>query len=405
MSIAKRLSTTLSLLFLVLVFFLSKDTTAWAVQEPQINGEAAIVIELHSGQVIWAKNEHERRPPASTTKIITALLALEKGNLNEQVQISAEAVRVAGTRVYLTAGEKQSLEDLLYAMLLNSANDAAYAIAEHIGGSVEEFAEMMNEKAKELGAVDSNFVTPNGLPADNHYSTAFDLAIIARSAMQNAKFREIVATKTRDWHGAEWESKLINQNKLLTSYEGAIGVKNGYTNEAKMCLVAAAARNGDTYLSVMLGSSGNNVWTDSQQLLDYAFTNYYTQSMVVKGEVVAELEYEEQKLQIVPAADFTYLQSRAEPINPQGIVKLLPLKAPVHKGEKVGELQYTWQGQEIGRVELVALNDLRNRAGLYDWWVRLSSVVCILMVVVMLIKYYNRRRTRRYMTFSRRSRY
>ncbi|WP_227767301.1 D-alanyl-D-alanine carboxypeptidase family protein [Zhaonella formicivorans] len=398
-----------SLAFVVLIAVLYAasplaQAPAWAIQEPQINGESAILLEMTSGQVIWAKNEHVKRAPASTTKILTALIALEKGKLDDLVTVSEEAVRVEGTRVYLVAGEKQSLENLLYAMLLNSANDAAYAIAEYIGGNVENFTRMMNKKAQELGAVNSNFVTPNGLDAEGHYTTAYDLALIARAAMENPKFREIVATKTRKWHGAEWESTLINQNDLLSTYEGTIGVKTGYTSQAKNCLVSAARRNGDTYLAVVLGSqTKSSVISDSKKLLDYAFENYYTQSLARKGETVAEISLEGQNLSITPISDLAYLQSRWTPVFPQAKINLLPLKAPVGKGEKVGEIQYLWENEEIGRVELVAQNAVQNRTTLFDWWVRLTSFVFVLLAIMLTLRIINGRRRTKYRTFSRRS--
>ncbi|MDS1029501.1 D-alanyl-D-alanine carboxypeptidase family protein [Bacillota bacterium LX-D] len=394
------------MLALVLTIFLLMSLImpiipAYAEAEPQIIGESAVLIEMNSGQVLWSKNDQIARPPASTTKIMTALIALEKGKLTDKVVISKAATEVEGTRVYLKVGEKQTLENLLYAMLLNSANDAAYAIAEHIGGNVNNFAKLMNAEAKKIGAVHTHFVTPNGLPADGHYTTAYDLALIARTAMQNEKFREIVATKTRPWHGAAWESTLHNQNNLLFNYSGTIGVKTGYTSEAKMCLVTAAQRNGDTYLAVVLGSSGKNIWTDSEKLLDYAFKNYYTQALAVKGETVAEVKVGKNDLQVTPISDLVYLQSRITPVHPQSKIKILPVKKSVEKGEKVGEIQYLWKGQEIGKVELVAKNSVQKDITLLDGWLYLTSAVTICLFSGILLKFAKGRKSRGF----RRARY
>lgn len=365
-----------------------------ASQDPNIAGEAAVLMDLKSGQVVWAKNENQARAPASTTKILTALIAIEKGNLQDEVTISEDAVRVEGTRVYLVPGEKQTLENLLYAMLLNSANDAAYAIAEHIGGSIEAFAQMMNEKARELGAVNSHFVNPNGLTEENHYTTALDLAIIARAAMKNPTFRTIVATQSRPWHGAEWESTLVNGNKLLTQYEGAIGVKTGYTSEAKWCLVSAAERNNEAFLAVVLGSNNKQIWSDSKALLDYGFNNFYTQTLARAGQVVGEVEIGEQKLELSTVSDLTYLQSKLDPVQPEEKIYLQPIKPPVEKGRQVGVIRYFISGEEIGKVDLVANNNLERIYTPWEIWTYFASALVALLLLVAVIRFFIRRRAR-----------
>ena len=397
------------LAFLALLSIVSSLTVtpAMAIEEPNIAGEAAIVMDFNSGQVIWAKNENEPRAPASTTKILTALIALEKGNLQDEVTISEDAVRVDGTRVYLVAGEKQTLENLLYAMLLNSANDAAYAIGEYIGGTIEGFAQMMNEKARQLGAVHSHFVNPNGLSDEDHYTTAYDLALIARAAMQNPTFRKIVATENRPWYGAEWTSTLINGNKLLDSYDGAIGVKTGYTSEARWCLVSAAERNGETFLAVVLGSNNKQIWSDSKELLDYGFNNFYTQTLAHSGDIIEHLEIDEQQLEIAVASDLTYLQSKLNPIHPQAKIHILPLETPVEKGDKVGEVQFFADGKEVGKLDLVANNSVERRITLWEVWSVCTSVIVGLLILAVLIRFINKRRSRRYgfRNYSRLGRY
>lgn len=387
-------------LLLVLINFLGFvpffPKPLWAAEEPQIAAESAVLMDLNSGKVIWAKNEHVKRSPASTTKILTALIALEKGKLNDIVTISSEAVRVAGTRVYLVEGEKQTLEELLYAMMLNSANDAAYAIAEHIGGSLKAFSQMMNEKAKSLGAEESNFVTPNGLDEEGHSTTAYDLALISRAAMANPEFRKIVATKTRPWQGAEWESTLRNQNELLFTYNGATGVKTGYTTKAKNCLVVTAERNGDAFLAVIMGSpTKHSSFVDGKNLLDYAFKNYHTQTLAKEGQTVAQLDLEGQALKVAPRSNFKFLQSREHPITPQEKLFFYPIKAPVEKGAVVGEIQYLADGQILGKVELVAQNDVADQTTLYDWWVRLTSGVFVVLLLTLFFRLYSSWRKKR----------
>lgn len=370
--------------------------SAMSLEEPNIAAEAAVVMDLNSGQIVWSKNENETRAPASTTKILTALIAIEKGNLQDEVTVSEDAVRVEGTRVYLVAGEKQTLEDLLYAMLLNSANDAAYAIAEHIGGTIEGFAQMMNEKARELGAVNTNFVNSSGLSEENHYTTAVDLAHIARAAMENPTFREIVTTQNRKWEGAEWTSTLVNGNKLLNTYEGAIGVKTGYTREARWCLVSAAERNDESFLAVVLGSDNNQVWSDSRALLDYGFDNFYTQVLATTGQVFGDLEIDQQKLEVAVTTDLSYLQSRHNPIQPEEKLHIMPLKTPIEKGDKVGEIQYFIDGKEIGSLDLIANTSIDKRITLWEGWSIFSTCVVGLYALIFLVRLINKRRSRSY---------
>ena len=189
-----------------------------------------------------------------------------------------------GTLIYLEEGETVRLEDLLYGMMLNSGNDAALAIAEHYGGSADGFARLMNKKAAALGASHSHFVTSNGLSAPEHHTTARDLALIARAAMQEPTFRQIVATKTRSWHGQAWESSLLNRNGLLWSYEGASGIKTGYTSEARNCLVGSATRGNQSLIAVVLDVAGRK--TAEQEvaaLLDYGFQEFCTINLARSG--------------------------------------------------------------------------------------------------------------------------
>lgn len=369
---------------------------AMASEEPDIAGECAILMDLNSGQVVWSKNANETRAPASTTKILTALIAIEKGNLQDEVTISEDAVRVKGTRVYLVANEKQTLENLLYAMLINSANDAAYAIAEHIGGTIEGFAYMMNEKARNLGAKKTNFVNSNGLSEENHYTTAEDLAHITRAALQNPTFREIVTTLNREWEGAEWTSTLVNGNKLLNTYEGTIGVKTGYTREAGWCLVSAAERNGEAFLAVVLGSNNKQIWSDSRSLLDYGFNNFYTQVLAKTGQVFGELEIDEQKLEVVINNDLTYLQSKLTPIHPEEKLHIMPLQAPIEKGDRIGKIKYYLDGKEIGSLDLLANSSIDRHITLWEGWSVFATVIVGVYVMAFFFRLVYKRRSRSY---------
>ena len=200
-----------------------------AVNGFAISAKSAVLIDGVSGRVLYEHNSYEKLPMASTTKIMTGLLACESGKLNNTVKVSAFASGTEGSSLWLKIGEKLTLEELTYGLMLKSGNDAAVAIAEYLGGSIDAFALLMNKRAREIGAKNTNFVNPHGLDADGHYTTAYDLALIAREAMKNDKFREIVSTKTYSilMEGEKWDRALKNHNKLLWQYEGCTGIKTG----------------------------------------------------------------------------------------------------------------------------------------------------------------------------------
>jgi D-alanyl-D-alanine carboxypeptidase (penicillin-binding protein 5/6) len=278
-------------IILALIVMLLFQNPLPAAAAPEIVGEAAALIDDRNGQFLYEKNPSERLYPASTTKILTAVIALENGKLGDRVTIPAEACNVEGSAVGLNEGEQMSLEDLLYALLLNSGNDTAIAIAIHTAGSVDKFTDLMNKKAAELGAVNSHFNNPNGLPDPNHYSTAHDMALISYYAMQNPEFRKIVATKIRTIERSDptAQTYLENHNRLLWNYEGTIGLKTGYTEEAGQCLVSAANRNGRELLAVVMKTEGSNIWTDSTALLDYGFDAYNNVSLIEAGKNIGEV--------------------------------------------------------------------------------------------------------------------
>ena len=240
----------------------------------ETSAKAACILDRETGRVLYAYNERARLPMASTTKVMTALLAIEQGNLGDSVVCSENAFGVSGTSVYLQKGETLTLNEMLLGLMLASGNDAAVAIAEHIGGSHDGFVEMMNARAREIGAKDTHFANPHGLPDDSHYTTAYDLALIAREAMGNETFRSIVSTKRASipWEGRTYKRQLNNKNKLLSVYEGATGVKTGFTSKAGRCLVFGARREGMELIGVVLGCSD---WFDeAARLMDDCFERY-----------------------------------------------------------------------------------------------------------------------------------
>ena len=252
---------------------------------PQTSARALCLISGDSGELLYCQNGNEALPMASTTKIMTALVALERCSADSVVTVPREACNIEGSSVYLREGEKITVRDLLYGLMLESGNDAACALAIASYGSVDKFVTAMNKRARELGLVSTSFANPHGLPAENHYTTARELAKIAYTAMQNPLFREIVKTKTYTAKGENGEPTryFSNHNRLLGSYEGTVGIKTGYTLSAGRCLVTSAERNGTSFIAVTLGD--RNDFADHRAMYDFAFENFRTVHFAKKGEV------------------------------------------------------------------------------------------------------------------------
>jgi D-alanyl-D-alanine carboxypeptidase (penicillin-binding protein 5/6) len=253
-------------------------TAMWVSPAPAkditIAGRAAVLMETGTGKIVWQRNKDLSLAPASTTKILTALVVLERSKATEVVAVPVEATVATGGTVHLRAGERLSVEQLLYGMLLRSANDAAIALANHAGGSVPRFVSLMNQKARSLGALHSSFRNPTGLPQNGHLTTAHDLAVITRALLANPELRKIVAGSIYPWKSANWQGEIKNSNVLLETYDGAVGVKTGQTREAGFCLVAAAARGGESFIAVVLKSTEKSGWQDARNLLDYGFNHF-----------------------------------------------------------------------------------------------------------------------------------
>ncbi|RKO67470.1 D-alanyl-D-alanine carboxypeptidase family protein [Desulfofundulus salinus] len=356
----RRLWTTL---FCCLLLLFSQ--AAQAALQPQTLGEAALLMDARNGQVLYQKNASSPMYPASTTKILTAIIALEHSRLDEVVTVSREATRVEGSAIGLQEGERLTMEDLLYALLLASANDAAVAIAEHVAGSVPAFTALMNEKARSIGARASSFQNPSGLPDPQHYTTAHDLALIARYAMQNPTFRTIVSTRLKqirrpdaDRSKGPPQEHLWNHNRLLSRYEGAIGVKTGYTVEAGQCLVAAARRDDRELIAVILNSQGAAIYSDARTLLDYGFSAFKPVQLVEKGEKISSFSVPggAEEVEAITGNSFYFnFPAGEKPSFEQKIVVYQDLRAPLATGQKVGELVFTRAGgKELGRVDLVS---------------------------------------------------
>jgi D-alanyl-D-alanine carboxypeptidase (penicillin-binding protein 5/6) len=364
-------------------------------QSPDISAAAAVLIDFTTGEMLFSKNVAEKKAPASITKILTAHVALEMGHLDDRITVGANPPRVEGTRVYLVEGETLTLRDLLYGMLLNSGNDAALAIAEYYGGSEAGFATLMNEKARELGAHNSNFVNPSGLSDPEHYTTAHDMAIIARAAMHDKTFREIVATRTRPWSGKEWETTLTNQNKLLWNYDGANGIKNGYTSEAHFTLVASATRQNQTFIAVILDEPSNQqAETDAALLLDYGFKEFKSYLLVKQGEVVATIDLKnDNKVDLIAANDLAIITAANGSGRPTAHLHILPYKEPVQANTSVGAMVFRLDGNEVGRVQVINLQPIPPQPlSVGDWWLRISLLLAALFLLTRIVRKKGRRR-------------
>ncbi|MDT3698651.1 MAG: D-alanyl-D-alanine carboxypeptidase family protein [Thermincola sp.] len=388
------------ILILSIVIYMITGFISPARAEPNVVGRAAVLIDSKSGKILYTKNANEQLPPASTTKILTALIALENCNLTDIVTAGTEATLVEPSAIGLKEGEKISVENHLWGLLLKSANDSAVALAEHISGSGSAFAELMNSRARALGATNSNFVNPNGLPDPNHYSTAHDLALIARRAMVIPEFRNIVSTKVKtiprdDDDAIKW---LQNHNKLLWQYDGAIGIKTGYTREAKQCLVASAEKDGQELIAVVLGSEGNNIWSDAKTLLDYGFNNYVTFKQKDANVLVQSLEVAKgaEQVSLVTEKEFFHTSPKGDPVNLSEKAVINPdIVAPVHKGQVLGKLMFVLENEDIGFVNLVAANDVEEKAFPITSEVKSVNLYLVAGVLLGIFLVFNIRRRRR----------
>ncbi len=355
----------IALVFTGYLFF-QGAVEAGELTAPCVTADAAVLMDAITGQVLYEKNGEERRPPASTTKIMTVLLALEVGDLKQEVTVSSRAATEEGASMGLRPGEKLTLEELVYGAMLCSGNDACVVIAEHIGGSEEKFVLMMNSKAKLIGARNTQFKNTNGLPEKGHYSTARDLAEITRFALKNPFFRQIVSTKT-------WESGgrfLGNTNRLLWSYEWADGVKTGTTNEAGNCLVASATKGGRQLISVVLHSDDR--WSDSVRLLEYGFNSFEHFKVVEGGHPYATIPVEEgleNEVDAVATEDLIVAVPVGRPdlcaVKTNTVTKL---KAPVQSGQMVGNLMVYLDGNCVASCNLITARNVNKKP-----WYRLFT--------------------------------
>lgn len=310
------------------------------------------LIDVESGRILYSEDGNQQMRIASLTKIMTAIVAIEYGELSDVVTVSKRAAGKEGSSIYLQVGEKMSLTHLLYGLMLRSGNDAATAIAEHVGGSEAGFVLLMNKKAEELGLVNTQFRNPHGLDEDGHYSSPNDLAVLTAYALKNKVFAEIVKTKDKKVPNPheKWDYSWHNKNKMLFMYEGADGVKTGYTKKALRCLVSSATRNGQQLVAVTINDGDD--WRDHKHLLDYGFKHYPLHTIVNKKDEVAGTTYRYSK-------DFKYpLEENEKAKISAQFVEEDQLSVNYRLGSK-GIVRFYLDGKEIGQTPIFESDSVR----------------------------------------------
>ncbi|WP_100372590.1 D-alanyl-D-alanine carboxypeptidase family protein [Bacillus sp. FJAT-45037] len=355
--------------------------------EKQVNlaekASSAIVIERDTGEVLFEKNSHDELPPASMTKIMTMLLimeAIDEGSLSydDKIRTSEYAASMGGSQVFLEPGEEMTVTDMLKAIAVASGNDASVAMAEHLGGTEEEFVSMMNEKAKELGLTNSNFVNSNGLPAENHYTTAYDLAMISKELLKYediTKFTGIYEDYLRqDSDNKFW---LVNTNKLVRFYPGVDGLKTGFTREAMYCLTATAQKNDMRVITVIMGApSPKDRNAQVTEMLDYSFSQFMTHKLYDRDYVMADVKVSKGDKNTIPvqtSESVSILTKKGVKID--DVTERMEideqLRAPIAKGDRVGTLFIEKEGEVLTETSLVAGEDVYDAS----WWKLFKNVL------------------------------
>ncbi len=343
---------------------------------PDVSAKYAILVEMNTGQVICEKNGYERASMASTTKIMTSLLLCEMCDLDEEIVTTKEMVTVEGSSMGLLEGDRVHYRDLLYGMLLASGNDAANTTAISIAGSIESFAELMNKKAAEIGMTDTHFVTPSGLDDEEHYTTAADMAKLAVYAMKNKDFAAACASKTAtlEYGNPPYRRTLSNHNKLLKYYDGAIGIKTGFTKKSGRCLVSCAVKGDTGVIAVTLKAPSD--WSDHATLLDYGFSQLETNELYTPSDIfkVAAANTSEVLNVAFTPPSVTLLPEQFEKVTFKAEMERFQF-APVTKGSRLGKVTYYLDGKEIATAYITAANSVKASPAKkikkdYIYWLR-----------------------------------
>ncbi|SHH20213.1 D-alanyl-D-alanine carboxypeptidase (penicillin-binding protein 5/6) [Thermosyntropha lipolytica DSM 11003] len=356
---------------LLLAMLVNLAIPAYIQAEPvDVKAESYVLMDADSGKVLLAKNEHKKMAPASMTKLMTLILAFQdleagKVGLKDKVVASENAWKMGGSQIYLEPGEEMTFEDMLIAIAVGSANDACVAVAEHLEGTEKNFVVRMNAEAKRMGLKNTHFVNSHGLTADNHYTTAYDMAVIARYALKYPKLLEYCSIK--EYNLRQGEFKLFNTNKLLWWYEGADGFKTGYTDKAKFCLTSTAKRNGLRLIAVVMASpKKHDNFRDSMQLLNYGFARYSFKTFFAQGSVCGTVKVGKgisDRVEVVAEENVgTIVEKGQEKTVTAEKILASYVNAPVEKGQKLGEMKVYRHGELVKTVNLLAAQEV-SRAG------------------------------------------
>lgn len=337
-----------------------------------IASKSAVLMDASTGKVLYEKNSHQKLPPASVTKVMTLLLiceALEDGKIKEEddVQISENAASMGGSQIFLEPGEIQKVDTLVKSIAVASANDACVAMAEYVGGSMEEFVDLMNKRAKELGMKDTNFVNTNGLPVDNHYTSAYDIALMSKELLSHKKISKYLTTWMDEVVVGKKQAKIgiSNTNKLVKHYSGATGVKTGFTQQAKYCLSASALRNNTHLIAVTLCAETSPIrFKDATNLLNYGFANYESVKICGAKDKVATVKFEKgekENVDLVAKDDLSVLIKKGDKKDFQKKVEIKQdLKLPIKKNTELGVVK-VYRGKElVGETKIINNEDINK---------------------------------------------
>lgn len=403
----KRILSLLMAFLITFTTFLGSSKLSFADNnEPSLVAQYAVLLDYETGKVLYDKNGHEKLYPASTTKLWTAYIVLKKvPDLNTVITME-NLPAVEGSSMYLKDGESFTVKDLLYSLMVHSSNDVAEVLANYVSGSIEEFAKLMNEEAKAIGAKNTHFNNPHGLPDENHFTTAYDMALMSREAMSNDVFREIVKTERIQYPGTEaypYERHFVNTNKFLQSsdkinykgqqidikYDIVDGIKTGFTDDAGKCLVSSAVKNNMRVISAVFKSVGDDLYLDSRTLIDYGFDNYQSNTIIDKADHVGreKVSFTKQKELIYePKHGYKLVLPKNVSVSDYTVKpKLDKIDLPVKKGDKVGTLEIYNKKELEAKIDLVATSELNSIFSFITENKSLLNILKIALIIVLVI--------------------
>ena len=395
----------ITMIIMLLIVVLTYNTKVYADDELSINAKAALIVETNTGKIIYEKDIYEQNYPASVTKILTAILTLENCELDDVVTVSQSAISHIPTGYVIAPlyiGEQITIKDLLYALMLKSANDAAYVLAEHVGGSVDGFSEMMNKKAEELGCKNTHFVNPNGIHNQNHYTTAYDMYLISDYAMKNETFKEIVSTyeytlSPTNKHPLK-DRIMKNTNNFVNpknAYYNKIvnGIKTGTTKQAGNCLITDSSDNGLEFITVVLGAqTANSKFSETNKMINFAYDNYKLTKIHDKGDIIQNIEVKKatkktKDLNLVISDDITAMANKkikVDEIEPE-IVLNEDIKAPIGQGQELGIIKYNVDGLEY-KAKLLAETEVELKTYYVEILIGVGIFIIVLGVALIVRK-------------------